>query len=98
MGERELPAMAQPVRNSSELGSAPALPGGRDAAGVPPVSHYSMDISEHLPLRLGCRASLWDGSVYLYRGRSECVTIVPLKAGEMPTPELMVQRVGLGTW
>ena len=64
----------------------------------PAVSNVSMDLSEHLPLRLGCRAALWDGSVYLYRGRSECVAIVPLRAGEKPTPELIAQRVGLGTW
>ena len=62
------------------------------------VSHVSMDLRDHLPRRLGCRAALWDGSVYLYGERSECVAVVPLKAGEMPTPELITQRVGLGTW
>ena len=62
------------------------------------VSHYSMDLSGHLPLRLGCRAALWDGTVYLYRGRAECVAVVPLKGGEEPTPELIAERIGLGTW
>jgi hypothetical protein len=63
----------------------------------PDVSHYSMDLSEHLPLRLGCRAALWDGSGYHYRGRSECVAVVPLKVGEKPTPELIAERVGRRT-
>ena len=36
--------------------------------------------------------------MYLYRGRSDCVAVVPLKAGEKPTPELIAERVGLRIW
>jgi hypothetical protein len=30
-----------------------------------------------------CRAALWDGTVYLYQGRSECVAIVDLSSATM---------------
>jgi hypothetical protein len=36
--------------------------------------------------------------VYLYRGRSDCVAVVPLNAGEQPTPEWIVQRIGMAQW
>jgi hypothetical protein len=51
-----------------------------------------------LSLRLGCRAAVWDGKVYLYQGRSECVAIVDLQLDEEPTPELIVRRFGMATW
>jgi hypothetical protein len=59
---------------------------------------YSLDLTDKLPLRLGCRAALWDGKVYLYRGRSDCIGIVELKADEQPTPELIVRRIGMAAW
>jgi hypothetical protein len=62
------------------------------------MSHYSLDLTDNLPLRMGCRAALWDGKVYLYQGRSECVAIVNLKLGEEPTPELIVRRIGVAAW
>ena len=62
------------------------------------MSHYSLDLTDKLPLRLGCHAALWDGKVYPYRDRSECVAIVELKADETPTPELIVRRVGMAAW
>jgi hypothetical protein len=55
----------------------------------------SLDITASLPLRLGCRAALWDGRLYLYRNPAECVTIVDLKANEEPTPELILRRIGM---
>jgi hypothetical protein len=62
------------------------------------MSFYSLDLTDKLPLRLGCRAALWDGRVYLYRGRSECVAIVAVKANEEPTPKLIVRRIGMAAW
>jgi hypothetical protein len=62
------------------------------------MSHYSLDITASLHLRLGCRAALWDGRVYLYRNRSECLAIVDLKANEEPSPELIVRKIGMAAW
>jgi hypothetical protein len=62
------------------------------------MSHKFFDLTGSLSLRIGCRAALWDGKVYLYRGRSDCVAVVPLKAGEQPSPELIVQRIGIAQW
>ncbi len=59
------------------------------------VSHYSLYLTNKLPLRLCCRAAPRDGKVYLYQGRSDCMAIVDLKLGEVPTPELIVRRIGM---
>jgi hypothetical protein len=62
------------------------------------MSHYSLDITASLPLRPGCRATLWDGILYLYSADKQCVASVPLKIGDEPTPEWIVRQVGTATW
>jgi hypothetical protein len=63
---------------------------------------FTADLTDHLPLKSDCRASLWmlEGGkrvVFLYTGNAlaEEVTLQP---GEAPTAELLVSRCRPGQW